>query len=235
MANKIQWLGHSTFLIQTSQGKHILIDPWVYQNPACPESAKNLEKIDLMLITHGHFDHCADAEELAQKYNPTIVAIFEIGSYLEQKNVQNVSPMNKGGSQTIHNIQITMTHAFHSSGIGLNQAIVEGGEAAGFVVKLEDGFTFYHAGDTCLFGDMTWIAKLYQPQLAMLPIGDRFTMGPKEAAYAAQLLQTPKVIPMHFGTFPLLTGTTEEFQQALQKISPNTQLIQFQPGEIKEF
>jgi L-ascorbate metabolism protein UlaG (beta-lactamase superfamily) len=230
MATAIKWFGHSTFQVQTPGGKTILIDPWVQGNPACPESEKHLNKVDLMLITHGHSDHIGDAVSIAQKHQPVVVSIYEIYLYLSKHGLQNFQPMNKGGSIHWEGITITMVNAFHSSGIDTDGQVLSGGEPAGFVVKLEDGFTFYHAGDTCLFGDMKLISELYQPQLAMLPIGDRFTMSPREAAYAIRLLNVKKVIPMHWGTFPLLTGTPEHLREFTRDLG-DLEILAMRPGE----
>jgi L-ascorbate metabolism protein UlaG (beta-lactamase superfamily) len=215
---EITWLGHSTFKI-VHQGKTILLDPWVANNPACPDSLKEFDAIDTMCITHGHFDHIADAVELGKKYKPQIVGIFETCTWLQGKGVENTNPMNKGGSQTINGIKYTMVHADHSCGITDGNQIIYGGEAAGYVVTFPNGFKIYHAGDTNVFGDMALISELYRPDLAMLPIGDLFTMSPREAAKAIALLKPRYVIPMHYGTFPPLTGTPEELRRLTRDIA----------------
>lgn len=230
MATAIKWFGHSTFQVQTPGGKTIIIDPWVQGNPTCPESEKHLNKVDLMLITHGHSDHLGDAVSIAQKHQPVIACIYEIFLYLSKHGVQNFQPMNKGGTVHWEGISVTMVNAFHSSGIDMDGEVLTGGEPAGFVVKLEDGFTFYHAGDTCVFGDMRIIGELYRPQLAMLPIGDRFTMSPREAAYAIRLLGVKKVIPMHWGTFPLLIGTPDQLREFTRDLE-GLEILAMRPGE----
>jgi len=230
MATRIKWFGHSAFLIESPQGKHILIDPWVYGNPACPESEKRLPKVDLMLITHGHSDHFGDALHIAQEFSPTIMVIYEMYLYLNRHGVQKVQPMNKGGTAYYEGIAITMVNAFHSGGLDEGTQVHYTGEPAGFVIRLEDGFTLYHAGDTCLFGDMRLIGELYRPDLAMLPIGDLFTMGPREAAHAIRLLGVKRVIPMHWGTFPLLTGTPEQLREQTRDIE-GLEIIAMRPGE----
>jgi L-ascorbate metabolism protein UlaG (beta-lactamase superfamily) len=228
--NSLTWLGHAAFRITTPTGKVVLIDPWIASNPSCPAELKKLEGVDTMLITHGHFDHIADAVELGKKFKPQIVAIYEIGQWLESKGVQNVQAMNKGGTQRVGEIEVTMVNAIHSCGILDEGKIVYGGEACGYVVRLPGGLTIYHAGDTAVFGDMKLIADLYAPELALLPIGDRFTMSPREAALAIRLLNVGHVVPMHFGTFPLLTGTPEELNRITQDIA-GLEIHALAPGE----
>jgi L-ascorbate metabolism protein UlaG (beta-lactamase superfamily) len=224
---KLTWLGHATFRIETTAGKTILIDPWVMGNPMCPDSEKNLKKIDVMLCTHAHFDHIGDAVELAKKHNPMVVGIFELATWMQKKGARQVSPMNKGGTQTVGDIKVTMVHADHSCGILDGDQILYGGEACGYVIELAHGLKIYHAGDTAVFGDMQIIRELYAPDIAMLPIGDHFTMSPREAAYACNLLKPKTVIPMHFGTFPQLTGTPDE----LRKLVPGVEIIEMKPGQ----
>ena len=223
---KLTWLGHATFRVETPAGKTIYIDPWVMGNPMCPEAEKTVRKADVLLCTHGHFDHIGDAVEIAKKHNPVAVGIFELCTWLEKKGVKQTAAMNKGGTQTMGDIQVTMVHADHSCGILDGDQIVYGGEACGYVIEFENGFRIYNAGDTNVFGDMAIIRELYAPEIAMLPIGDRFTMAPREAAYACNLLKPRTVIPMHFGTFPLLTGTPG----ALQKLVKGTEVVEMKPG-----
>jgi L-ascorbate metabolism protein UlaG (beta-lactamase superfamily) len=223
---KITWLGHATFRIQTPAGKTILIDPWVMNNPACPESEKNIQHVDVMLCTHGHYDHFEDAVEIAKKHNPVTVGIFELCAWLEKKGVKQTSAMNKGGTQVVGDIKVTMVHAVHSCGISDGDQIIYGGEACGYVIEFANGLKLYRAGDTNVFGDMAIIHDLYAPDVALLPIGDRFTMSPREAAYACNLLKPKLVIPMHFATFPLLTGTPGE----LQKLVKDSQVLELKPG-----
>jgi L-ascorbate metabolism protein UlaG (beta-lactamase superfamily) len=224
---ELTWLGHATFRIRTPEGAIILIDPWVKGNPACPESEKNLKQVDLMLCTHGHFDHIGDAVEIAKKFNPKVVGIFELCSWMESKGVKQIAPMNKGGTQAVGDIQVSMVHAVHSCGIKDGDQIVYGGEACGYVIEFSNGVKIYHAGDTNVFSDMAIIHDLYAPQIVMLPIGDHFTMGPREAAYACDLLKPKAVIPMHFATFPVLTGTPA----GLQKLVPGVEVMELKPGQ----
>jgi L-ascorbate metabolism protein UlaG (beta-lactamase superfamily) len=228
--NKLTWLGHGTFKITTAGGKVVLVDPWVMGNPACPEALKKFDRIDTMLITHGHFDHIGDAVELAKTHKPQIVGIYEICAWLESKGVGHTLPMNKGGSQKVGDIEVTMVHAVHSCGILDDGKIIYGGEAAGYVVRLPGGLVLYHAGDTNVFSDMELIARLYGPELACLPIGDLFTMSPREAALAIRLLNVRHVVPMHFGTFPPLTGTPKALRELTEDVA-NLEIHDLKPGE----
>jgi L-ascorbate metabolism protein UlaG (beta-lactamase superfamily) len=205
----ITWLGHGTFQLQLESGEVIVLDPWTDGNPSYP-AAHRFDRLDTMIISHGHFDHIHDAVPLAKKFSPQVVAIYETCHWLESKGVKNCNGMNKGGTQKVGPLSVTMTHAVHSCGILDDGQMIYGGEAAGYILQLPDGRRIYFAGDTNVFSDMALIQELYQPQLAMLPIGDLFTMSPREAAVACRLLKVERVIPMHFGTFPALTGRPEQ-------------------------
>jgi len=206
---EITWLGHATFQFRLDSGEVIVMDPWVDGNPKYPQGHQ-FNRIDAILVSHAHFDHIHDAVPLAKKFKPKVVAIYETCVWLTSKGVENCSGMNKGGTQDVGPLKVTMTHAVHSCGIQDGDQIIYGGEAAGYVLHLKDGRTIYYSGDTAVFSDMQLIEKLYHPDLAFLPIGDFYTMGPREAALACRLLKPKKVIPMHFGTFPALTGTPDE-------------------------
>jgi L-ascorbate metabolism protein UlaG (beta-lactamase superfamily) len=228
--NRLTWLGHATFRIETKDGVTAYVDPWIENNPMCPESEKQVKKADLLICTHGHFDHIADAVHIARRLNPTVVGIFELCDWMEKKGAKQIAPMNKGGTQTVGGIKITMTQAVHSCGIKEDDgSIVYGGEACGYVLELPGGVKLYHAGDTAVFGDMQIIHDLYAPEIAMLPIGDHFTMSPREAAYACKLLKPKTVIPMHFGTFPLLKGHPDHLRQHLGAGGPD--VVEMKPGE----
>jgi len=229
-ANKLTWLGHSAFRITTPSGNVVLIDPWVQSNPACPDALKKFGRLDTMLITHGHFDHIADAVALGKEFKPQVVGIFETCLWLESKGVTPTSAMNKGGTQKVGELEITMVHALHSCGIQDGDKIVYGGEACGYVVRLPGGLVVYHAGDTAVFGDMKIIGELYKPELALLPIGDHFTMGPREAALAIRLLGVRHVVPMHYATFPVLTGTPDSLRSLTRDI-PGLEIHALKPGD----
>ncbi len=224
---KLTWLGHATFRIETPGGKIIYLDPWVMGNPMCPEKEKTVKHVDVMLCTHGHNDHIGDAVEIAKKHKPKVVGIPELCGWLKKKGVQNTAEMNKGGSQTVDDIKVTMVHADHSCGITDGDETVYGGEACGYVVEFAGGLKIYHAGDTNVFGDMKIIHELYAPDIAMIPIGDHYTMGPREAAYACNLLKAKTVIPMHFGTFPPLVGRPSD----LKKLVTGIEILEMKPGE----
>lgn len=228
--NKLTWLGHSTFKITTSGGKVVVIDPWVAGNPACPDALKQFDRIDVMLVTHGHFDHIGDAVALAKQHKPQVVGIYETCAWLESKGVANTMPMNKGGTQKAGELEVTMVNAIHSCGILDDGKIIYGGEACGYIVRLPGGLTVYHAGDTAVFGDMKIIGELYKPDLACLPIGDLFTMSPREAALAIRLLGVRNVVPMHYGTFPPLVGTPDALRNLTQDIA-GLEIRALKPGE----
>jgi len=226
----IQWYGHSTVLITSPGGKRVLIDPFVQHNPACPERLHHVENLDLLLITHAHFDHMQDVLAVIQSGRPKkVICIHEIGLWLGTKGVENVSDMNRGGTQEAEGLRITMTPALHSSGFLDADQLVYGGECSGYVIEMENGFRLYHSGDTCLFGDLALIGELWKPDLALLPIGGHYTMGPEEAARAAKLLGVKRVLPVHYGTWPLISGTPERLRAAGQ--ADGLEVLALQPGE----
>ena len=208
------------------------MDPWIDGNPAYPKSYE-IQRVDTICITHGHFDHIHDAVPLAKRFSPEVIGIFETCAWLESKGVANTRAMNKGGSQKAGEVTMTMTHAVHSCGILDDGKIIYGGEAAGYVLRFPDGRALYFAGDTNVFSDMHLIEQLYHPELAFLPIGDLYTMSPLEAAMACKLLRLRKVVPMHFGTFPPLTGRPDELQELVADLE--TEVWALEPGKVVEW
>lgn len=227
-------MGHAAFRLVTAGGEEILIDPFLTGNPQTPDDLKQVDNAHTILLTHGHPDHFGDTISLAQETGATVVANFEIFSYLQSQGVENATPLQKGGTAEIGGIKVTATNAFHSSSIQTEDgSTIYGGEPMGYVVEFESGFRLYHAGDTSVFGDMALIGELYKPELALLPIGDRLTMGPFEAAHAARLLGVEHVVPMHYSpeVLPFFTGTPEALQKHLAEIAPNVTVHAMQPGD----
>ncbi len=230
---KVTYLGHAAFKIISPKGVVIYIDPFLSGNPKTPAELKTVEKADLVLVTHGHGDHVGDTLAIAEKTNARIVVIPELGRYLTKKGAKNVIGMNKGGTYISHGIAITMVHALHSSSVMEGDQIIYTGDPAGFIIKFENGFTLYHAGDTGVFSDMKILGEIYKPELSLLPIGSHFTMDPREATYASKLLGSKYVIPIHYGTFPALTGTPEEFVKLMKEV-PQTKVLVLRPGETTQ-
>lgn len=229
---RFTWLGHATVRCDLPSGEVVLIDAWVDGNPACPEAAKKLERLDAMLLTHGHSDHVGDATALAKRHRPrAVVGTYELCLWLEAQGVENLSPMSVGGSQSVLGCTVTMVRADHGSGIDAGGPAVSAGAAAGYIVRLPSGYTFYHSGDTALYSDMQLLGELYRPWLAFLPIGDLFTMDPRQAAWACRFLGVREVVPIHWGTAPYLTGTPERLARELSDLGIDTRMIALRPGE----
>jgi L-ascorbate metabolism protein UlaG (beta-lactamase superfamily) len=223
------WLGHATFLFRSPGGKRIVVDPWLTTNPACPESARKIGELDLMLLTHGHDDHTGDALRVARETGARVVAPYELSVWLQQKGLQNVTGMNPGGTLAALGISITMVPASHSSSVVDDGRIVYLGLATGYIIRFENGLTVYFAGDTSIFGDMRLIGEMYSPRIAFLPIGDLYTMGPEQAARASELLGAKQIVPMHYGTFPALTGTPAQLRALVEP--RGVQVLELKPGE----
>ncbi len=229
MAKSIKWLSHAGFVITTPGGKKILIDPWLTGNPLCPLKPVDITEVHLILVTHDHFDHVGDVVEIAKRTGATVISQPETAAMFKTKMglpeaqiVYGGFGMNIGGSVTIDNIVITMVQAFHSS---------ESGSPSGYVIKLEDGTSIYHAGDTGIFESMRLIGELYPLDLALLPIGGVFTMDPYQASKALVLLNPKRVIPMHYKTFPILEQDASNFVNMAKKEAPQVEVILPQPGE----
>jgi L-ascorbate metabolism protein UlaG (beta-lactamase superfamily) len=228
----ITWYGHSTFVITTPGGTRIVTDPWLEGNPRCPPAMKKITAADVILVSHGHSDHTSDVVSVSRATNAAIVAVYELAQWFERKGLGNLQGMNIGGTVTVAGLSITMVPAIHSSSVVENETSVYLGNPAGFVVRMETDQTFYFAGDTALFGDMRLIAELHAPQMAFLPIGDHFTMGPEAAALAARMLAVRQVVPMHYGTFPVLTGTPARLKQLLDPLGIDVLVLE--PGETAQ-
>lgn len=225
----ITWLGHSTFVITTPGGKRIVTDPWLEDNPMCPPGMRRIAQADLILVSHGHSDHTGDVVAVARATGAPIVAVYELALWLERKGLTNVQGMGVGGTIAVAGLHVSMVPAVHTSSTVENDTTVYLGVPVGFVVRMEDRQAFYFAGDTAVFGDMRLIAELHAPQIGFLPIGDHFTMGPEGAALAARLLGVRQVVPMHYGTFPVLTGTPERLKKLVE--SEGIEVLVLKAGE----
>lgn len=228
---KITFFGHAAFRFESPEGKTIAVDPWL-ENPARSTDVEALGPLNAILLTHAHGDHLGQAVSLAKATRAKVVAQPEICAYLGAQGVGNLIGMNKGGTVDVDGIRVTMTHAVHSSSIDTGQGLIPGGDPAGFVITFENGFAAYHAGDTGAFMDMKIIRDIYSPDVALLPIGSHYVMDPREAAYAARLLGAKFVIPMHYGTFPVLSGTPEELIELLK--DDDIEVVTMAAGETVE-
>ncbi|MDQ4076090.1 MAG: metal-dependent hydrolase [Chloroflexota bacterium] len=227
---ELTWLGHATWLVRSPEGKRILFDPFLENNPACPEEYKGegIDELDVIICTHGHSDHVGDLVTVAQRTGATVVGIFDLITWAESKGVTNTMGGNKGGTLEIDGIKVTLVNALHSSSMMDGEESVDMGDPCGFILEFENGYRLYNTGDTDVFGDMALIAELYEPDLVMMPIGDHFTMGPRQAAKAIQLMKAQRVVPHHFGTFPVLTGTPEQLKSL---VGEEVEVLAVQPGE----
>ena len=222
----LTWLGHASFRLDSPGGKRVYVDPWL-DNPKCPDGEKEPDRCDAIAVTHGHGDHVGSVVRLTEKFGPVpVIAMIELKTWLQGQGAQtdDLPGANKGGTVEAEGIKFTLTNAFHSSAADDGTYL---GEAAGLVLELEDGKKVYFAGDTCVFGDMQLIGRIYSPDVAVLPIGGHFTMDPREAGVACELLGVKRVVPCHWGTFPVLTGTPQE----LAKLAPNVTVEQLEPGD----
>jgi len=229
---RVTWLGHATVLVETAGGTNFLIDPFVTHNPKFPKGFQLPEKIDYVLLTHAHIDHTADAIPLADKHGSTIVAIYELAGYMASKGAKTTVGMNLGGRVTLAGVTVSMVEAKHSSSLDEGGVSLYLGVAAGLILSVPDGPVLYQAGDTAVFRDMELIRELHAPEVAMLPIGGCYTMGPREAAVAVKYLQPKLVLPIHWGTMPQLVGTPQELAAL---VGNGTVVAMVTPGEALPF
>jgi len=225
---RITWLGHATVLVQTAKDTNVLIDPFITHNPKYPKDFELPARIQYILLTHGHGDHISDAAPVAKEHGSKVVAIYELADYMAGKGVAETVGMNLGGSVELDDVTATMVDAKHSAAAQDEMGSHYVGVAAGFVIEIAGGPVLYHAGDTCVFGDMKLIGEIYKPEVAMLPIGGFYTMGPKEAAHACRLLAPRTVLPIHWGTFPPLKGTPEELAKLVER---GVKVVRWKPGD----
>jgi L-ascorbate metabolism protein UlaG (beta-lactamase superfamily) len=230
-ALSITWYGHATFVIGTPSGRRIVFDPWLTGNPKTPAGAK-IDAADVICVTHGHSDHTGDAVAVARATGAPLVAVYELANYFQSKGLKDVIGMGVGGTVDVKGLKISMTPALHTSSIEEDGKVHYVGLATGFVVRLENGRALYFAGDTALFGDMRLIRELYAPEIAFLPIGDHYTMDPAAAALACEMLGVRQVVPMHYGTFPALTGTPEELKKLVEPMGVDVLVLK--PGETAQ-
>ena len=224
----ITWFGHATFAVTTPRGTRIIFDPWLTGNPKAPSGAK-IDKADVICVSHGHSDHMTDVVAVARATGAPVVAVYELANYFGGKGLKDVIGMGVGGTVVVKGLRISMTPALHTSSVEEDGKAQYAGLAAGFVVRMEDGRSIYFAGDTALFGDMRLIRDMYAPEIAFLPIGDYFTMDPVAAAKACELLGVRQVVPMHYGTFPILTGSPDDLRKLVEPMGVDVLVLK--PGE----
>ena len=234
-SNALTWLGHATVLLTTQSGTRIVFDPWLDGNPKCEVSVSDLGGVDVIVVTHGHFDHIGSVVPLASATGATVICVPEMAAYFSSMGVANVVEMNKGGTVRVADVAVTMVTADHSCGVGVGEGEpnVYGGNPVGFVIGLPNGQggPVYFSGDTNVFGDMSLIRELYAPEIALIPIDGHYNMGPREAAHAVKLLGVSRVVPIHYGTFPILTGSPAELQTFLNDAQSSATMLGIEPGQ----
>mgnify|MGYP006291626161 CR=1 FL=1 len=226
MPNRLIWHGHANFQVNTPN-QSLLIDPWFEGNPSACTGSDACSQVDLVLVTHDHDDHTGQAVEICKRTGAKAMAIVETALKLKEQGVPedqivNGIGFNIGGTIEHEGIKVTMVQAFHSSGSGT---------PVGYIITLEDGYCLYHAGDTGIFSSLELFGRLYNIDMALLPIGGVFTMDPSQAALACKMLGCKSVVPMHWGSFPVLEQNTERFSQELEKVKAGTKLVAMQPGQ----
>jgi L-ascorbate metabolism protein UlaG (beta-lactamase superfamily) len=230
-ALSITWFGHATFVLGSPAGRRIVFDPWLTGNPKTPAGAK-IDKADVICVSHGHSDHTGDVVAVARATRAPVVAVFELANYFQAKGLKEVIGMGVGGTVDVTGLKISMTPALHTSSIEEDGNVQYVGLATGFVVRMEDGRAIYFAGDTALFGDMRLIRDMHAPEIAFLPIGDHYTMNPAAAAKACEMLGVRQVVPMHYGTFPVLTGSPDELKRLVEPMGIDVLVLK--PGETAQ-
>jgi L-ascorbate metabolism protein UlaG (beta-lactamase superfamily) len=232
---KVTWFGHSTIKLDTSSGLHIIVDPFIEGNPACPPDLRNEHAFDLILVTHGHVDHFGDTISILKESSAAVMCIYEMGNYIVSRGIapERVIGFNIGGTADFDEISVSMTPAMHSSSIFDGHNTIYVGPPVGFVIRLDDGRTVYVAGDTDIFSEMSFIGELYKPFLAMLPIDGYYNMSPKAASLAVQMLGCAEVIPIHHSTFPALWGKPNALKDELSKLGvKNVKIHNINPGTV---
>lgn len=235
----IRWLGHASFHLITEAGTHIYLDPWIVGNPACPISLESIDRADIVCVTHGHLDHFGNSFDLVRRLGGKLVCSPELAWYADKRGIareKSSAPLDLGGTINERDVAITMVPALHLAELygeewAADHEFRPGGGACGYVLQTTAGASLYFAGDTALFSDMKLIAELYRPQVAMLPIGGKFTMGPREAAIAAQWLCAGIVIPMHVNTYPALRQDVGAYAALVSELAPQTRVVAMKPGE----
>ena len=221
---KIRWLGHAGFEIELD-GKILLVDPWLSGNPKAACKPSEIERADMVCVTHDHEDHMGDSVEICKRTGAVFLGTYELASKAQKNGVKEAAGFNIGGTVNIKGINVTMVQAFHTCGSGA---------PTGFIIRGE-GKTVYHAGDTGIFGDMKLIGEIYKPDIALLPIGDYYTMGALQASEAVRLIKPKIVVPMHYMTFPVLAQSADEFLSLVKEKTPEVKVVVLNPGESFEF